>query len=149
MSRVHGPDPLGYWLTSTSSSSIILSMATKVCRWCKETKDSTKFQAGFVCSKCRSKRQRQRQGFHGDREMYFRRLSRKHGLPIDTVRTWFRNPKCQNQECLDFSTRLVLDHDAITGQVRGVLCNNCNVALGMLGDNPDRIQGLLAYVTKQ
>jgi hypothetical protein len=40
----------------------------------------------------------------------------------------------------------VVDHDHKTGIVRGLLCNTCNVAAGMLGDNPDRARKLALYL---
>jgi hypothetical protein len=42
--------------------------------------------------------------------------------------------------------RLVLDHDHRTGVPRGLLCSACNVALGYLRDDPDRVRGALAYL---
>lgn len=41
---------------------------------------------------------------------------------------------------------LCVDHDHTTGKVRGLLCPECNFALGQLGDSTDRIVGLAAYV---
>lgn len=41
---------------------------------------------------------------------------------------------------------LPVDHNHQTGEVRGLPCSNCNVAIGLLGDDPDRIRALLAYV---
>lgn len=41
---------------------------------------------------------------------------------------------------------MMVDHNHETGEVRGILCWACNVALGALGDEPDRILALAEYV---
>jgi hypothetical protein len=43
--------------------------------------------------------------------------------------------------------RLVVDHCHETGRIRGLLCTGCNVALGRLGDTPESLQRVLAYLT--
>lgn len=40
----------------------------------------------------------------------------------------------------------VIDHDHITGKVRGLVCTNCNVALGMIRDNPETARKLAEYL---
>ena len=42
---------------------------------------------------------------------------------------------------------LAVDHHHETGKVRGLLCHNCNRALGLLRDNPDTLVRLLAYLS--
>lgn len=43
---------------------------------------------------------------------------------------------------------LVVDHCHETGVVRGLLCNDCNVALGRVKDSPMRLEALARYVRK-
>lgn len=45
-------------------------------------------------------------------------------------------------------TVLCLDHDHATDTFRGWLCSGCNVALGLLGDSPERAAALAAYVRR-
>lgn len=44
--------------------------------------------------------------------------------------------------------RLKIDHDHVTGGIRGLLCNRCNTALGMLGDTPEAIERVLVYLRR-
>ena len=44
------------------------------------------------------------------------------------------------------SGRFHVDHDHTSGAVRGLLCQNCNIALGMLRDDPERIAALGRYL---
>ena len=45
--------------------------------------------------------------------------------------------------------RPVIDHDHKTGKTRGILCHNCNVALGLLGEDIPRIESMIAYIRAQ
>jgi hypothetical protein len=40
------------------------------------------------------------------------------------------------------------DHNHDTNQPRGVLCHNCNVALGNFQDNPEILQAAIEYLKK-
>ena len=42
--------------------------------------------------------------------------------------------------------KLAVDHDHSTGKVRGLLCHNCNTALGLMQEDPTRIRMLKEYI---
>lgn len=43
---------------------------------------------------------------------------------------------------------LCIDHDHESGKVRGLLCRNCNLALGLLRDDQIAISNLLEYIKR-
>jgi hypothetical protein len=42
--------------------------------------------------------------------------------------------------------RLAVDHEHSTKKVRKLLCNSCNVALGLVNDNPAILTSLISYL---
>ncbi len=44
--------------------------------------------------------------------------------------------------------RLAIDHCHRTGRVRGLLCANCNVAIGMVDDDIEQLEALIRYLKR-
>ena len=51
---------------------------------------------------------------------------------------------CRGQVC-----RLAIDHDHKTGEVRGLLCNNCNRGLGRFKDSVENLEAALRYLKRE
>jgi hypothetical protein len=45
--------------------------------------------------------------------------------------------------------RLAVDHNHNTGEVRGLLCQGCNTALGLLNDNPATLRLATSYLEER
>lgn len=43
---------------------------------------------------------------------------------------------------------LAVDHDHTTGQVRELLCGNCNLALGSLSESKEILDSMISYIEK-
>lgn len=53
---------------------------------------------------------------------------------------------CGVQAHAEKKGQLHIDHDHTTNQVRGLLCSQCNVGLGMFSDSPERLRLAAAYL---
>jgi hypothetical protein len=45
--------------------------------------------------------------------------------------------------------RFYVDHNHTTGKVRGLLCNDCNTAIGLLKDSPKTVAKALEYLLEE
>ena len=71
-------------------------------------------------------------------------MRRKFSLTEDQYDDLMKNEKCQicNVELI----KKCIDHCHTTNKIRGVLCNNCNTALGLVGDNIATIESMIKYL---
>ena len=53
---------------------------------------------------------------------------------------------CITKTTTGIQKSLAVDHNHETGQVRGLLCARCNTAIGLLGDDPIRLQYAANYL---
>jgi len=54
--------------------------------------------------------------------------------------------KCCGDELSDESKHIHLDHDHSNGNIRGVVCRACNLAVGWVNDCPERAWKVLKYL---
>lgn len=44
---------------------------------------------------------------------------------------------------------LVVDHDHASGKIRGLLCNRCNMGIGLFDDDPEKLNRAIRYLMVQ
>lgn len=103
------------------------------------------------CEKCRKEKNestRRHRHLH-DRDNEDRRMRRRFGMSLEEYEEMSSH---QDGKCLvcggvnSDGAKLAIDHCHVSGRIRGLLCRKCNVALGLLGENPDTIQKLKEYL---
>lgn len=52
------------------------------------------------------------------------------------------------EACGEKRNRMAIDHNHKSGAIRGILCSNCNTALGLLAEDFDRFTALMDYLRK-
>lgn len=92
--------------------------------------------------------------YHKDRREHFRELDvkRKYGIDAQDYRKLFENQKgkcaiCGNEESKGAYV-LSVDHDHETKEIRGLLCNDCNRGIGLLGDDVERLKVAVKYLSR-
>jgi len=46
----------------------------------------------------------------------------------------------------ELKRRLAVDHNHITGKIRGLLCFRCNASIGKFGDDPELLEKAISYL---
>jgi hypothetical protein len=78
---------------------------------------------------------------------------RKYGIEMQEYRRLWLKQKgvcavCGQPERTERNRLLTVDHDHISGHVRGLLCSHCNRGIGLLQDDPKVIAAAAAYVRR-
>ena len=135
----------------------------KTCCRCGVEKTATLFSPNSAnsdglqswCRDCRNERARERYRNNPNIKRK-EQLKRKFGLSLEKYDTIALSQGNTCAICRQPETKLEhgslrnlsVDHNHVTGALRGLLCCNCNYALGCLKENPETIAALLLYVNK-
>lgn len=119
-------------------------MATKVCISCKKEKRADQFNKAASCTDGRRTECRACQAIynrdHKIRSRYG--LSRAEYLAL-VAKQCGRCAICEQPQ-----KTWHVDHDHVTGAVRGLLCRYCNVGLGFYRDDPATLAAAIRYLKR-
>lgn len=77
------------------------------------------------------------------------RRKTKYGITKEEYQTRLTLQEGRCIICSDLvEDKLRVDHDHQTGEIRGLLCSNCNTGLGMFKDDPELTTAATAYLRK-
>ena len=78
------------------------------------------------------------------------KLKIKYGITLEEYTSLYELQKGCCAVCLMHQSKrnrtLHVDHDHVAGKIRGLLCDNCNLALGLLKDSEDTLLRLVGYL---
>lgn len=121
---------------------------SKACTCCKEVKELSKFhrqgdKTYSQCKDCANRKRREKRKADPSIDKY-NRFKQKYGLTPEQyegmVEATPHCPICGSEE------PLVVDHDHSTQEVRGLICNHCNLVLGHAKDNIETLKNAIAYL---
>lgn len=110
-----------------------------------------KIYIGAYCKKCHNKRRQSRR----TTEFYKKRLlKREYGLTEEMFNNMLEKQEGKCLICgkvfnLSGKREACVDHSHTTGEIRGLLCNNCNSGLGFFKDNTEFLNRAIQYLNKE
>jgi hypothetical protein len=120
-------------------------MTTKTCNLCKQEKDLSLFsvdnrsKSGYQtrCKDCQAAVKKEMAAYYRGKHLEY-----KYGMTHEQYESMLEEQDhkcavCGIEEKYAENSRLCIDHNHDTGQVRGLLCKKCNQAIGLLQDNAD------------
>jgi len=122
---------------------------TKICTTCREEKAIAEFSFKIRakgrrqpnCKTCRAKYIAVYYKANKGRLLYEKRYKTTQEL-ID----FLCKEQCNSCAICCRQTELFVDHAHSTGRIRGLLCRDCNLALGLLKDNVECLEAAIAYL---
>ena len=75
-----------------------------------------------------------------------RDLRRRYGITLEDWKLQFEIQEGKCAICEVETIALCVDHDHDNGNIRGLLCQNCNIGIGLLGDTLQRVERAYVYM---
>jgi len=136
----------------------------KFCKSCRQDKPLTEFHYSYknkaknkaypdtLCKVCKTIQTKT--WFQANREKAIRyntksKLKNRYGMEIEQydLMVVAQNNLCAICNQPQARRNLAVDHCHQTNRVRGLLCDKCNLALGLINDNLDVVESIKRYLT--
>ncbi len=128
---------------------------SKQCSRCKEIKPLEEFKNKSWCRPCAYEYERIRWANKTQKQQRSKWLWTKYKITYDEYEKLYNDQNGKCKICTDDISLMskdnskniaCVDHDHSTGQIRGLLCNHCNRALGLMKENIQYIQNMIKYL---
>ena len=106
----------------------------------------------IYCKACRARLAKVQRKLKPKEKSQYSRL-RRYGISKERYQEMMEEQEgscaiCKTKEPSSIHQELYIDHDHLTGIVRGLLCRNCNLMLGFAKDNVSVLKGCIEYLKK-
>lgn len=112
---------------------------------------NTRDLKGNECKKCSNNSSRKNKIKNSD---YYKnyQLNRIYGLSLEEYNELFNKQEgkcaiCETHQS-ELEKALVVDHNHVTGEIRGLLCSPCNLGIGNLKDSIDLLLKSISYLNR-
>jgi hypothetical protein len=131
----------------------------KICNICKSSKPFSEFSKSntargdgyqYTCKLCNTIEKRKWREANQNKNRNTKYL-KKFGITLEEVLNILKN---QNNKCaicslsVKLGSKTHLDHDHLTGNIRGVLCQKCNHGIGLFNDSTQILKSAILYLNK-
>lgn len=113
---------------------------------CKKDRSNARYRKWYN-RQPRAKLNEQQRNYRGRTDVAKRNELKKYGI---TLEQWMSMVSAVGGKCevCGSTDELCVDHDHVTGEVRGALCRGCNRSIGQLGDDLESLQKAVDYLAK-
>jgi hypothetical protein len=133
-------------------------MQSKVCSKCKVDKSIDQFTKRYDrpigvrpwCRECQRSIDAKSRETDKGKKKYRKQIWKKAGIDItyEQYKEKYQALEGKCEICYDQLPSLCVDHNHATGEVRGLLCTPCNLAIENLKESPEIMSNAIKYIKK-
>lgn len=123
---------------------ILTKEVDRICTTCEKVFLAKNYQTKYCSSICSNKSYYKRFQKKFLSQEYT--LKKRYGLTLQTYNKLLEQQNNSCAICKEEGKKLYVDHSHLLGEVRGLLCMNCNTGLGHFYDNKKLLKAAIKYL---